>query len=247
MKVAFARFAVLAGMGVILAGCPSPPVATEVIGVQEVLDQLKLELNAYQVANLGVPDNFPACGTGKLVKLGMRISGITVTLNLVGTRITSQSANIGVIPMNFITPKFDASREVARTSTQTITLDLGLKADKESGLKALAKDFRAPDGSIAKKNGYGIFNALVDLRTALLQTNHLQQPCLSLNPNRDKPGTKLKIAFGVKRTIAVGGSAGFVLELIPISLGGKYTDIQDDTQTIEMVLNFNDDADLLMQ
>lgn len=237
MRFMFAGVALLAVLP--LSGC-GQPVADNVIDVATVLNQVKKELNTYALANEKYPDTFPACDTGLPTRLGLRVDHVTVTLKVVGITTATGNAKFGVIPLGMATGTLSASAEQARTQTQSLTMEFDtVKSVAPRELPAVTGSNGRPD----KIPDMGLYNALIDVRQGLLDTDHTAKPCLKLTQNK----TKLSILMGVKTT--AGGSAGLTVPvlLIPLTIGTGFSASREDTQTVEVILNANEGAYLLFK
>lgn len=209
--------------GSIVSGCSLFPerTANEVIPISEVLNELKRELAEYEVYSKELKmkgEGALACSSdGKNRHRIVKMTPLEAKLTLKTVSDTSKSgeAKLGVIPLG--TATLSGSASVSASSTTTQSIELVLLPVSSSKQRPMATK---------PTNSLGLAHALLSVQNELLKTNP-SEPCLL------PKSLTVTIIFGVTRKV----SGGVGIELVVASLGSKFSNSREDTQSLVLKMD----------
>lgn len=219
MRLAIIHF--FLALGLFTSGCttmvPSPKI--DIVNIDEVLNEIKDELNAYLSSKSSITPAADICFKGSK-SAELLPTKVTLTLTTVQTNASNQTLG-AIVPFGVFLFDPSLSANQSNKKTQTLVIPLAISNDK-------------PTRPVASKE-YLLATSIMQFRDALLKVDHSKTPCLAANKETK---IKLTLAFNVVRS----ASGGFKFSIAGFKLGDTETRSSDATQTLELEFGFTGDV-----
>lgn len=198
----------------VVSGCCSVPSRSgaKIARVNEVLDAVKNELNAYALTKTTVVPNYGDCHTKGSPPITFTPTKVTLKLRTVATNTNEPSVGLSA-PLGVISFDPSYSGSYSRSRTQALEIPLNVES--------LTKTRELDPGE------HPLADAIAEFRDSLLKVDHAKTPCLSYN---EKNIFKLSLAFDVVNKT----SAGVALKLAVFKIGDKQTFTDEAHQVLDL-------------
>lgn len=205
-------FLLLAAIGISGCTCLPSRSGAKIATVDEVLNSVKDELNAYAAMKSKVTPNYGVCHTKGSEPIKFVPTKITLKLKTVATN--TNEPNIGVIaPFGVVSFDPSYSGAYSRSRTQTLEVPLNVQSMEEP--------------QTVTEGPHPLAEAIANYRDAILKVNHDKTPCLEYKKENN---LKMSLVFDVVNK----STGGFSLKLAIFKIGDKQTNIDEAHQTLDL-------------